>query len=98
LKLENKIAVPYGVYATWAVLSTGEKYPSVTNVGVRPTFPGELPALVETYVLDRSFDLYGSPFEVRFVRHLRAEEKFSGVDALKAQIARDVESARAILQ
>jgi riboflavin kinase / FMN adenylyltransferase len=100
LKLENKIALPYGVYATWAVLPSGEKMPSVTNVGVRPTFDStaELPALVETYVLDRSFDLYGTVFEVRFVRRLRAEQKFPGVDALKAQIALDVEEARRALR
>jgi riboflavin kinase/FMN adenylyltransferase len=98
LKLENKIALPYGVYATWAVLPNGEKLASVTNVGVRPTFPGELPALIETYVLDRDFDLYGTTLEVRFVRRLRAEQKFAGIEALKAQIARDVESARAILK
>jgi riboflavin kinase/FMN adenylyltransferase len=109
LKLENKIALPYGVYATWAILSSGERLPSVTNVGVRPTFAApagtapanagdELPVLVETYVLDKSFDLYGSTFEVRFVKRLRAEQKFSGIDALKAQIAKDVESARALLK
>jgi riboflavin kinase/FMN adenylyltransferase len=98
LKLENKIALPYGVYATWAVLSSGERLPSVTNVGVRPTFGDGLPLLVETYVLDRDFDLYGSRFEVRFVKRLRAEEKFAGIDALKTQIAKDVEAARTLLR
>lgn len=97
LKLENKIALPYGVYATWAVLPNGERLASVTNVGVRPTFPGELPALIETFVLDREFDLYGTTLEVRFVRRLRAEQKFPGIDALKAQITRDVDTARALL-
>jgi riboflavin kinase/FMN adenylyltransferase len=101
LKLENKIALPYGVYATWAIRGS-ERLASVTNVGVRPTFVGagasELPALIETYVLDRDFDLYGSTLEVRFVRRLRAEQKFPGIDALKAQIGRDVEQARALLR
>ncbi len=60
LKLENKLALPYGVYATWATLN-GKVYPSVTNVGVRPTFRDsegkELPALEETHLLDTTIDL-----------------------------------------
>ncbi len=101
LKLENKIALPYGVYATWAVLE-GKIMPSVTNVGVRPTFVGaegvELPALVETHLLDVTIDLYGKPLEVRFVQKLREERRFGGIDALKAQIALDAEQARGILR
>lgn len=107
LELENKLALPYGVYATWAVcepLFPGKILPSVTNVGVRPTFTSkktalgeELPALVETHLLDLTVDLYGSRLEVRFVRRLREERKFSGIDALKAQIALDASAARTIL-
>ncbi|MGK5085930.1 bifunctional riboflavin kinase/FAD synthetase [Bdellovibrionota bacterium FG-2] len=95
LKLENKLVLPYGVYATQARF--GERvFPSVTNVGVRPTFferekEGEaLPALVETYLINTTIDLYGSTLEVLFQRRLREERKFSGVAALKAQIAQDV--------
>lgn len=110
LKLDDKLALPYGVYATWAELE-GEVHPSVTNVGVRPTFrkeeaaigttvdpeSGELAALVETYLIDRDIDLYGRTLKVSFVERIRDEKKFSGVDELKAQIARDVGSARSIL-
>ncbi len=95
LKLENKLVLPYGVYATRARF--GERvFPSVTNVGVRPTFfeaekEGEaLPALVETYLINTTIDLYGSTLDVCFERRLREERKFSGMDALKAQIAQDV--------
>jgi len=98
LKLENKIAIPYGVYVTWALLGD-RRFPSVTNVGVRPTFESdnELPAVIETYLLDQTIDLYGNTLEVRFVRRLRAEKKFSGIDELKTQIAKDVTEARGVL-
>jgi riboflavin kinase/FMN adenylyltransferase len=72
---------------------------------VRPTFdlgnPGqpaaELPALVETHLLDTDLDLYGTTLEVQFVSKLRAEKKFSGVEALKLQIRQDCDDARAAL-
>ncbi|MGZ3699663.1 MAG: bifunctional riboflavin kinase/FAD synthetase, partial [Bdellovibrionota bacterium] len=103
LKLENKLALPYGVYATWAVVreagapvSAGTRVASVTNVGVRPTFRGdgpELPALVETHLLNMEQDLYGKTLDVRFVKRLREERKFSGIAELKSQIAKDAAEA-----
>jgi riboflavin kinase/FMN adenylyltransferase len=71
----------------------------VTNVGVRPTFDSgrELPALVETHLLDTTIDLYGSTLEVQFVKRLRSEKKFSGMDELKAQITLDADQARKML-
>lgn len=103
LKIDDKLALPYGVYATRAVLggpSGVTVHHSVTNVGVRPTFkpgPGELHALVETHLLDFSRDLYGTTIEVRFLAKLRDERKFAGIDELKTQIARDVIQARGLL-
>ena len=102
LKLENKLALPYGVYATHArceALFPGRQIASVTNIGVRPTFQAdrELPALVETHLLDMDADLYGNLLEVSFVRRLREERKFDGIEALKAQIRLDADSARQIL-
>ena len=97
LKLENKLALPYGVYATWAIVGGTSRYKSVTNVGVRPTFfeaDPELPALVETHLLDTSQDLYGMTLEVQFVEKLREERKFDGVKSLIQQIQLDVISAR----
>jgi len=95
LKLENKLALPKGVYATWAVRGK-VKFPSVTNIGVRPTFSDgtkELPVLVETHLLNEIVDLYGTTLEVRFVAKLREERKFSGVEELKAQIGLDAQHA-----
>jgi riboflavin kinase/FMN adenylyltransferase len=62
---------------------------SITNVGTRPTFEKEAEPSVETYVMDWSGDLYGDVVRVRFLRRLRDERKFSSIDELKEQIARD---------
>ncbi len=84
-----------GVYAVRAHLPGGV-YPGVANLGVRPTFDRTTP-LLEVHLFDFAGDLYGAPIEVEFVERLRDEQRFSGLDALKAQIARDAERARAIL-
>jgi riboflavin kinase/FMN adenylyltransferase len=109
LQIENKLTLPYGVYATWArceALFPGQLLPSVTNVGVRPTFQStasseegakELPALVETHLFDRTVDLYGNIFEVRFVKRLREERRFPNVEALKSQIFADAALAKSLL-
>lgn len=104
LQLDQKLALPFGVYATWSI-AHGVTYPSVTNVGVRPTFESsdskQLAALVETHLLDTTIDLYGTTLEVQFVKKLREERKFKGphfLDELKKQIQLDVSQARVILK
>jgi riboflavin kinase/FMN adenylyltransferase len=102
LRIESKLALPHGVYATWATLSRGgkkEKLPSVTNVGVRPTFvDSSKPAVVvETHVIlpeGEPFDIYGETLVVEFVERFRAEKKFGSFEELKAQIMSDKEKAR----
>jgi riboflavin kinase/FMN adenylyltransferase len=87
----------YGVYAVWAGIDKGgatEWHPGVANVGKRPTFKGEVTANVETYIFDISADLYGDLLRVAFVRHLRPEQKFSGIEEIRTQIARDCRAAR----
>ncbi len=87
-----------GVYACLVQLP-GEPYtrPAVTNVGVRPTF-GALRRTVEAHLLDWSGDIYGANVRVEFIRRLRDEQKFAGIDALVAQIRADVVSARDALE
>jgi riboflavin kinase / FMN adenylyltransferase len=96
LETENELLPPNGVYATIATLD-GVEYPSVTNIGVRPTFHLPSATVVETHVLDLDRDLYGKPMRVAFVQRIREERTFEGVEALKAQIAADCESARILL-
>jgi riboflavin kinase / FMN adenylyltransferase len=83
-----------GVYAGF--LRFGEKeYAACTNVGVAPTF-GRAESRVEAYLLDFEGDLYGRVVDVSFLKRIREERRFSGVDELIGQIRRDVEEARII--
>jgi riboflavin kinase/FMN adenylyltransferase len=83
-----------GVYA--GSLRFGEKeYTACTNVGVAPTF-GRTESRVEAYLLDFEGDLYGRVVDVSFVKRIREERRFSGVDELIGQIRRDVDEARII--
>jgi riboflavin kinase/FMN adenylyltransferase len=84
-----------GVYAGWAVLD-GERFMAVTNVGTRPTFSGQ-DVTVEAHLLDFDRDIYGAPLEFQFVQRLRTEMKFSGIEALIAQIQADADAGRVVL-
>lgn len=95
LQLPEEQAYPgRGVYASYATVE-GARLPSVTNVGLRPTFGDDLPApIVETHLLDARRDLYDQTIRLEFIDRLREERRFPSVDALRAQIAQDVEAAR----
>ena len=95
---EGKLQLPFGVYATRTRIGD-VTHESVTNLGVRPTFRTSAPGpVVETHVLDFSGDLYGKIIDVLFVRRLREERRFAGIDELKRQIAMDVAAAREALK
>jgi riboflavin kinase/FMN adenylyltransferase len=86
---------PDGVYVAEARLS-GALYRGVANLGYRPTVSTGTPErLLELHLFDLNRDIYGEEVEVRFLRYLRPEQKFENVDALAAQIGRDVAEARA---
>jgi len=85
---------PNGVYAAEAKLD-GAIFRGVANLGYRPTVETAKPErLLELHFFDLKREIYGEDVEVRFVRFLRPEQKFPNVDALVAQIGRDVEVAR----
>lgn len=85
----------YGVYVTEVRLPHESHLRlGLTNVGEKPTFEG-LRLTVETYLPDFSGDLYGSHLELGFRHRLRGEMRFEGLDALVAQITRDVEAGQA---
>ena len=86
---------PNGVYAALAREPGGVAHRAVVNIGTRPTLKTAAPELrVEAHLLDFSGDLYGQELELLFTDKLRDEQKFSSVDELKAQIARDIVEAR----
>jgi riboflavin kinase/FMN adenylyltransferase len=72
-----------------------EALPAVANIGVRPTLSRLNKVFLETHILDYDGDLYNQRLKVRFVRKLRAERRFESVEALRAQISKDVKMARA---
>lgn len=84
-----------GVYAVTLHNALGRELEGVANVGTRPTVNGAQ-SRVEVHVLDFDEDLYGQAFQIRFQHRIRPEQRFDGLDALKAQIALDVEAARAV--
>ena len=87
---------PAGVYAVEALLD-GKTYIGVTNVGTRPSVDSGPETTVETLVLDFAGDLYGREMTLYFYRLLRPVQKFSSLEAVKAQVERDGQAARALL-
>ena len=93
----NDRAIPApGVYATIAHLESGP-LPSVTNIGMRPTFDDGGGLSIECHIIDFDEDIYGTDLRVEFVQRLRGERKFDGIDALVEQIGKDRDAARDLL-
>ena len=84
-----------GVFAirTWV---NGHHYNGVANIGTRPSVNGKKPVL-EVHILDFQGDLYDQALEVAFVGKIRDEQKFESLEALRAAIADDIETARKML-
>jgi riboflavin kinase/FMN adenylyltransferase len=95
LATENELVPPHGVYATTVRLD-GVIYPSITNIGTRPTFEDQTRTVVETHLLDMDRDLYGRVLRLGFVQRLRDERRFESIDLLTAQIGADVRKARTL--
>src|SRR3954469_12784026 len=89
----NELVPPTGVYATTVTIDD-IVYPSITNIGMRPTFGDVDRPIVETHVFDMTRDLYDATLRVSFVQRLRDERAFPDVDSLRAQIEADCRSAR----
>ncbi len=68
--------------------------PAVANLGIRPTLEGVPKLKLEVHVFDFNGDLYDQHVHVQFFHKLRSEQKFAGLEALKAQIACDAEQAK----
>lgn len=89
---ESMVTPPNGVYATYCVYN-GVRYPSVTNVGVKPTI-GEYNKNVETHIFNFNRELYGKRIIVEFLKKQRDEVKFDSVEDLADQIIRDCKEAQ----
>lgn len=91
----HRFAAPLnGVYAGTVFNAKGKELgKAVCNIGMRPTVNGSHPVL-EAHLLDYDADLYGQLLSVEFCHFIRDERKFSGLDALKEQILKDIAAAR----
>lgn len=97
LDVDGLALPPRGVYAA-QVLAGDSRHQAVANLGSRPTFSdGDSAIQLEVHLLDFSGDLYNQTIEVIPVARLRDELQFKGVEALRTQIAKDIESARQLL-
>lgn len=97
LDFADLVRPKFGVYVVEVRIEGEEVWrPAVANTGNRPTVDGE-EARLEVHLLDFNRDLYGQLIDVRFRSFIRPEQKFESFDALKDQIIRDANGARAIL-
>ena len=92
----RKLLPPEGVYAIQAQTPMGP-CDGMLNLGPRPTF-GDAESVVEAHLFDANLDLYGQRLRIDFVARLRDTQKFSGVEALKAQLDKDAIAAKALLR
>lgn len=84
-----------GIYAAMAELP-GERFAAAVSVGTNPHFHG-VETTVEAYLLDFDRDIYGRILRILFVRRLRDQASFDGLEALLAQMAVDVDDTRKLI-
>lgn len=94
--LDDYLRPAFGAYAVRVAVEDGCWWDGVANIGVRPSFAGS-EALLEVHLFGFEGDLYGRHLRVALVDFLRAEKKFDGVAALRAQIATDSARAKHVL-
>lgn len=87
------IRLPKGAYSA-EVLLDNALYPSVANIGIRPTVSEDRKLLVEAHLLDYSGDIYGKDIKVIFRKKIRNEQKFDSLSSLKSRIIKDAELTR----
>ena len=97
LDIDPQQALPAeGVYVG-RVHIDDQTYPSMTNIGKRPTFGGSQ-RVVEVYLPDYHGDLYGQELTIDIIERLRGEKKFDTPEELKKRITEDIKQGRAILK
>jgi len=93
----KRILPSNGVYATRTYIEN-QPFPSVTNIGIRPTFENQpVAARIETHLLDFDRDLYGQPLRLEFIEMIRPEKRFPSIESLVSQIHQDIINTREVL-
>ena len=85
---KGQAVAKFGVYCS-KVLIDGKWYRGVTNIGVKPTVNSQNEPLAETYIMDYDGDLYGRKIRLTLYEFIRPERKFSSLEELKEEIARN---------
>lgn len=90
----GRVILKHGVYDSVTVID-GERLPSVTNFGTRPTVNDDKTDVTcETHIIGENIDLYGKNITVLFYRYAREERRFDSLESLKAAVSEDVKRAR----
>jgi riboflavin kinase/FMN adenylyltransferase len=84
---------PCGVYAATCRYQNRD-YRAIANLGVAPTLKDMTTPLLEVHILDQTLNLYGESVEIFLDHYIRPEQRFTGVDSLKQQIAHDIATCR----
>jgi riboflavin kinase/FMN adenylyltransferase len=92
LALQDELCPKAGIYAV-TVEWQGRPYHGVANIGYSPTFDDHL-FTVEVHILDFHEDIYGQTIKINFLKRIRDEIKFDGIEALSNQIRNDIAVAR----
>lgn len=91
----NKVIPLDGVYAV-KVRINGDFYAGMMNIGTRPTFDDDEERTLEVNIFDFDRDIYGKNLQVRFLKRIRDEMKFSGKEELIAQLEKDKKIAQEV--
>ena len=86
---EGKLTPEEGVYYT-RVMTLGEEYDAMTNIGRNPSISAENPLTIESHLLEFDRDIYGEKIRVSFIKRIREQKHFPNLDALKAQLKKDL--------
>ena len=92
IRLQRYRAALEGVFAV-TVIGLDREYEGIANIGVRPTVDGKEP-LLEVHIFDFDEDIYGKLLTVTFLKKVRDERTFDGLDSLKNQIKQDISETR----
>ncbi|MBR4909968.1 MAG: hypothetical protein IKZ47_01430 [Clostridia bacterium] len=92
---DNLVCPKFGVYSS-SITVAGKEYPAITDVGIRPTYKTDFIGC-ETFIKDMKDDLYGQNATLKFIRFIRAEQKFSSDEELKAAVADDIRSVLGVI-
>ena len=96
IDIGNYVIAKPGVYAVKAIINKTKKiYRGIANLGYRPTF-NQKKILLEVNLFNFSGNLYNKKLSVEFLKFIRGEKKFIGIDELRSQIKKDIFIAKKI--